>query len=118
MTTDNTTTAATNPTENIHRTPALDKMGLARCRKDNKLFSWRKGGSCKVCGARVEDGLAAPTTAPTAKPKRSRKAAAAAQAPGAAAPEPSAAADPAAPAQPSSEDTGKKTGSRSRKAKK
>jgi hypothetical protein len=42
-------------TDNIHRTPALDKMGLARCRKDNKLFSWRKRGSCEVCGARVED---------------------------------------------------------------
>ena len=31
-------------TDKIHRTPALDKMGLARCREDNKLFSWRKGG--------------------------------------------------------------------------
>lgn len=51
----------------------LDKMGLARCRKDNKLFSWRKGGSCKVCGARVEDAPAAPAP----RPKRGRKAAAA-----------------------------------------
>ena len=65
MTDNDTTTAA----DNIHRTPALDKMGLARCRKDNKLFSWRKGGSCKVCGARVEDA----PTAPTVKPKRTRK---------------------------------------------
>jgi len=55
---------------NIHRTPALDKMGLARCRKDNKLFSWRKGGSCKVCGARVE---AAPEAPPATAPKRARK---------------------------------------------
>jgi hypothetical protein len=39
-------------TGNIHRTPALDKMGLACCRKGNKLFSLRKGGSCKV-SARV-----------------------------------------------------------------
>jgi hypothetical protein len=113
-----TTTETPNAADNIHRTPALDKMGLARCRKDNKLFSWRKGGSCKVCGARVEDGPAAPTTAPTAKPKRSRKTAAAAQAPGAAGPEAPGAAEPAAPGQPPSEDTGKKTGSRSRKAKK
>lgn len=68
-------------TDNIHRTPALDKMGLARCRKDNKLFSWRKGGSCKVCGARVEDAPTAPASAPEApppapKPSRGRKAAA------------------------------------------
>ncbi len=69
MTDNDTTTAA----DNIHRTPALDKMGLARCRKDNKLFSWRKGGACKVCGARVEDAPTAPTTAPTVKPKRARK---------------------------------------------
>jgi hypothetical protein len=72
--TDKTTTTTS---ENIHRTPALDKMGLARCRKDNKLFSWRKGGSCKVCGARVEDAPTAPTTAPAPPPKRGRKAAAA-----------------------------------------
>ena len=57
---------------NIHRTPALDKMGLARCRKDNKLFSWRKGGSCKVCGARVEEAATAPEASPAAAPKRSR----------------------------------------------
>src|SRR5665213_2590720 len=62
--------------DNIHRTPALDKMGLARCRKDNKLFSWRKGGSCKVCGARVEAPEAPPVTAP--KRARARKAPAAA----------------------------------------
>jgi hypothetical protein len=73
MTDNNTTT--TTAADNIHRTPALDKMGLARCRKDNKLFSWRKGGSCKVCGARVEDTPTSPTSAPTVKPKRARKAA-------------------------------------------
>jgi hypothetical protein len=69
MTDNNTTAETTNPADNIHRTTALDKMGFGRCRKDNKLFSWRKGGACKVCGARVED---APTAA---KAKRSRKAA-------------------------------------------
>lgn len=74
MTDTDTTTAA----DNIHRTPALDKMGLARCRKDNKVLSWRKGGSCKVCGARVEDAPTAPSTAPTVKPKRARGAAPAA----------------------------------------
>jgi hypothetical protein len=77
MTDNNTTTT----TDNIHRTPALDKMGLARCRKDNKLFSWRKGGSCKVCGARVEDAPTAPEAPPAAAPKRSRGAKAAAAAP-------------------------------------
>jgi hypothetical protein len=77
-----TTTETPNAADNIHRTPALDKMGLARCRKDNKLFSWRKGGSCKVCGARVEDapapsdkpkrgGRKAPAPATDSKPKRS-----------------------------------------------
>ncbi len=76
MTDDNTTTATNDTTtaaDNIDRTPALDKMGLARCRKDNKLFSWREGGSCKVCGACVEEATA-PATAPAVKPKRARKA--------------------------------------------
>lgn len=68
MTDNNTTAETTTPADNIHRTPKLAATGLARCRKDNKLYSWRKGGSCKVCGARVEDAHA-----PAGKPKRSRK---------------------------------------------
>jgi hypothetical protein len=68
MTDDNTTTTTT--ADNIHRTPKLDAMGLARCRKDNKLFSWRKRGSCKVCGAHVEDSTPASAAAPTVKRKR------------------------------------------------
>jgi hypothetical protein len=37
----------------IHRTPALDQRGLARCRAHNKLFSWKREGACSVCGVRV-----------------------------------------------------------------
>jgi hypothetical protein len=51
----------------IHRTDALTKMGLARCRKDNKLFGL-KTGACKICG------ITANGEAPAAKPKRIRKA--------------------------------------------
>lgn len=56
--------------ENIQRTPGLDKLGLARCRVDNKLFSWKRGGACPVCGAKADD---APTPEPTAK-KRTKRA--------------------------------------------
>lgn len=58
-------------TETIQRTPGLDKLGLARCRVDNKLFSWKRGGACPVCGAKVEE---APTPEPNAK-KRTQRAA-------------------------------------------
>ena len=60
----------TDGTNNTHRTPALDKMGFARCRKDNKLFSWRKGGSCSVWRTRRVPTRSAPVTAP--KPARAR----------------------------------------------
>ena len=53
----------------VHRTDAMTKMGLARCRKDNKLFGI-KNGSCKVCGI-TANGT---DPQPVAKPKRPRKA--------------------------------------------
>ncbi len=37
------TTVTTVPPDNIHRTPKLDAMGLARCRKDNELSSLAQG---------------------------------------------------------------------------
>lgn len=44
----------------IHRTPGLDRLGLARCRAHNKLFSWKRDGACPVCGVKLGAAPPAP----------------------------------------------------------